>query len=172
MNAGKIVQLGIAAGDLRAARRIRFVADFIGTSTFLRGQVVRAGPGSGPLVIKLADGSEITATAGRNLRERATVTVAIRPEKLRIQATPEPAGDGRGTVLPARVATRSYLGARWQYQLAVADIIAKVESEDEFEEEVDVWLWIPNHGCAVFETDDAIAEPVPAERVLAAAAIS
>ena len=43
------------------------------------------------------------------VRDRAAVTVAIRPEKLRVQATPEGAGGESGTALPAKVAARSYL---------------------------------------------------------------
>jgi iron(III) transport system ATP-binding protein len=172
MSGGKIMQLG-PPREIYERPVDPFVADFIGTSSFLRGEVVRARPCGQALVIRLTDGSEITAVAGRRVRDRAAVTVAIRPEKLRVQASP-PGGGESCTALPAKVATRSYLGARWQYQLEVSGIVAKVETEEEFEEGTAVWLWVPTHGCVVFEADGAAGQNAPAttERALAAAAIS
>jgi iron(III) transport system ATP-binding protein len=173
MSGGKIVQLG-PPREIYERPVDPFVADFIGTSSFLRGEVVRAHPCGEVLVIKLADGSEITAVAGRRVRDRAGVTVAIRPEKLRVQATPEATRGESGTALPAKVAVRSYLGARWQYQLEVSDIVAKVETEEEFEEGAGVWLWVPTRGCVVFEADGEVGPPAAATagRALAAAAVS
>jgi len=152
MKDGNIAQLGTPR-EIYENPADAFVADFIGTTSFLKGTLGEAPGPKGAATVVLGEGIAIRATvakpfAGR-LRAGDKVVAALRPEKLRIVA-PDNDGSGDGSVVPATVLSRSYLGARWQYLLRVAAASVKIETEDEVDQE-SVRLWIPASGCLVFE---------------------
>lgn len=115
MSAGKILQIGDPRTIYNAPDN-RFVASFIGETNFLTG-VMEDGK------VALDGGGRIevdgTAMAG------ASVTVAVRPEQVRILAAEEP-----GT-LSATLTNWVYFGTDTHCHLALADgseVVARVQS--------------------------------------------
>jgi iron(III) transport system ATP-binding protein len=101
------------------------VAAFVGRCNFLRGTVEQA---DGRVSrVRLSDGGDLvsvdspaTVSAGQD------VTVAIRPEKLRIVPTDRPAG--AANALETVVLTSSYVGSRYEYDLKLGHHVVQVES--------------------------------------------
>jgi spermidine/putrescine transport system ATP-binding protein len=112
MSAGALLQVG-SPHEIYNRPVNRFVADFIGETNFLSGQVedgeVRIGSGD-HLAVHLSG-------------QTGAVTLAIRPEQIKIVA----AGSG----LTAKVVESTYLGTDTHYTLALSDdsrLIARVQS--------------------------------------------
>jgi iron(III) transport system ATP-binding protein len=98
MRDGRIEQRG-APGDVYRRPASRFVASFMGETNLVEGEVVSSdGAGS---VVRTTTGSIASATA--DLRAGSRVTLAIRPESLRL------AGGG---MISGRCTASSYLGER------------------------------------------------------------
>ena len=98
MSRGRIEQLG-APREIYERPASRFVTDFIGASTILRGRAVAADR------VVLATGLEVQVTTAAALRTGADVELAIRPERVQLAA-----GPGAGAV-EARVEGLVYQGA-------------------------------------------------------------
>jgi iron(III) transport system ATP-binding protein len=123
MNGGKIVQL---ADPHTVYRRPAdpFVADFIGSSNFLPG---------------------IVTEVARDLKVGDAVTVAVRPERIRIGSAP----DGPDNAYQVAVVESTFLGAR--------NLILVRAGEQEFRVEADAgpsggnsMIQIPTEACIVF----------------------
>jgi spermidine/putrescine ABC transporter ATP-binding subunit len=106
MNHGRIEQLG-APRDIYERPATRFVADFIGASTVLRGRAL---------------GADRVTVAGGTLRVQgaawaagAEVELAIRPERVRLASGP---GDN---VLDARIETLVYQGVQTEVTTRLGD---------------------------------------------------
>jgi len=106
MNAGRLEQLG-APRDIYAHPRTRFVADFIGASTVLRGRALAADR------VDVA-GAQLRV-AGVTLRAGADVELAIRPERVRLASA---SGDN---VVDARIDGLVYQGAQTEVTARLAD---------------------------------------------------
>jgi len=106
MNAGRIEQLG-APRDIYAHPRTRFVADFIGASTVLRGRALAADR------VAVAGGN--LRVAGVALRAGEDVELAIRPERVQLVSTP---GDN---VVDAHVDGLVYQGAQTELTARLTD---------------------------------------------------
>jgi len=107
MNRGRIEQLG-EPREVYERPATRFVADFIGASTVLRGRTVAAD--------RVAIGAATLRVAGgRPWPAGATVELAIRPERVLLAASP---GDN---VLDARVEGLVYQGAQTEVTARLAD---------------------------------------------------
>lgn len=101
MNLGRIEQLGSPA-DLYERPRTAFVANFLGTSNLLHGQV------EGPGAVRLEDGTLIAVdTAGTS----GSVAVGVRPEKVRI-------GEGSANTLSGTIRESAYIGVATQIVVA------------------------------------------------------
>ncbi len=107
MNGGRLEQLG-APREVYERPATRFVADFIGASTVLRGRAVAADR------VALAGGT-LRVAGARALPAGADVELAIRPE--RVQVAPGP-GDN---VLDARVEGLVYQGAQTEVTARLDD---------------------------------------------------
>ena len=101
------------------------VAAFVGRCNFLRGTVERR---DGRVArVRLADGGDVVAVeTPEQVSAGQDVTVAIRPEKLRIQPAGQ-AADGVNT-LRTTVLTSSYVGSRHEYDLKLDHHVVQVES--------------------------------------------
>ena len=55
------------------------------------------------------------------------VTIAIKPENLELLEVSDDHPEGECSRLDASVLSRSYLGARWQYQLDIGGVPARAE---------------------------------------------
>ncbi|WP_175411251.1 ABC transporter ATP-binding protein [Streptomyces sp. TRM64462] len=114
MNAGRVEQLG-APADLYDNPRSTFVANFLGTSNLIEGEVVEAAgevtvaAGGGKLRMPADRCAAATATGGRLL-------VGIRPEKITLahadDADAIPAGRNKVT---GRISDASFIGVSTQY---------------------------------------------------------
>ena len=108
MNHGRIEQLG-APREIYEHPATRFVADFIGASTVLRGRAVAADR------VRVAAGSTLRVAAGHTLPPGADVELAIRPERVRLAVAP---GDN---VVEARVEALVYQGAQTEVTARLDD---------------------------------------------------
>jgi putative spermidine/putrescine transport system ATP-binding protein len=106
MNAGRIEQLG-APREIYAHPRTRFVADFIGASTVLRGRALA--------VDRVAVAGAQLRVAGVTLSAGTDVELAIRPERVRLASAP---GDN---VVDAHVDGLVYQGAQTELTARLAD---------------------------------------------------
>jgi iron(III) transport system ATP-binding protein len=149
MNRGRISQLGTPQ-EIYDRPTDPFVADFIGSSNFLKGRV--EGEANGKVVVELQDGQKIAAMNNRRFPPGTDVLVALRPERLGLHAT-RPAGDGQN-VLQAKITGRSYLGARTLYQVDVGGTPLRVESDQLFEGP-QAWVEIPESTCVLFPAEGA-----------------
>jgi spermidine/putrescine transport system ATP-binding protein len=109
MNKGHYEQLGDPE-SLYERPSTRFVAGFLGVSNLLPGTV--SGHADGHALVRMADDTSVRVPAG--LVEGArTVSVGIRPEKLRLhEASAEP---GSGNHLRGVIRDASYIGVSTQY---------------------------------------------------------
>jgi ABC-type Fe3+/spermidine/putrescine transport system ATPase subunit len=108
MSAGRIEQLG-APREIYEHPATRFVADFIGASTVLRGRAVAADR------VTVAPGGVTLRVVGRALPAGGDVELAIRPERVRLASGP---GDN---VLEARIEGLVYQGAQTEVAARLGD---------------------------------------------------
>ena len=108
MSRGRIEQLGTPR-EIYDHPATRFVADFIGASTVLRGRAVAVDR------LAVAGDMSLRVVAGRALRAGEEVELAIRPE--RVQLAPGP-GDN---VLDARIEGLVYQGAQTEVTARLGD---------------------------------------------------
>ncbi|MGE5097977.1 MAG: ABC transporter ATP-binding protein [Betaproteobacteria bacterium] len=158
MNHGRVSQLGTPR-EIYDRPADPFVADFIGSSNFLKGRVVPPDPGThpgdaprgaspGPVTIELPSRQRIVALSGKPID--GDVLVALRPERLSIHAE-RPAANGEN-VLAAHITGRSYLGARTLYQVDVGGATLRVESDRLFDGS-EAWVGIPAASCVLFPSE-------------------
>jgi spermidine/putrescine ABC transporter ATP-binding subunit len=108
MSRGRIEQLG-APREIYDHPATRFVADFIGASTVLRGRAVAGDR------LAVAGDASLRVAAGRALRVGEEVELAIRPERVRLAPGP---GDN---VLDARIEGLVYQGAQTEVTARLGD---------------------------------------------------
>ena len=109
MHGGRVEQVG-PPNELYERPRTRFVADFLGTSNFLDMTVAIAGE---PALLRTTGGLaiEVPGLAGAAVGDQ--FTVAIRPERIRIDTSATSSACGR----PARVIDCSYHGDTQRFQV-------------------------------------------------------
>ena len=116
MREGRFVQVGEPL-EIYENPKSRFVADFIGNVNLFAGELVTDEPERCEIRTPEAlfhVGHGITGTLGMRL------SVALRPEKMRLQAGHAPGAPNQPNQLHARVAARAYLGSYTQYELELA----------------------------------------------------
>ena len=112
MSAGRILQIG-SPRDIYDSPAERFVADFIGESNFLKGEVVDA---SGVrATVRLSSGAEIPASLPQGFSPSGAVTVVVRPEHAQLVAA-----DGNAS-LRGTVENIVYLGTDTHFHLRLDD---------------------------------------------------
>ncbi|GHA85041.1 MULTISPECIES: ABC transporter ATP-binding protein [Streptomyces] len=119
MNGGRVEQLG-APADLYENPRTTFVANFLGTSNLIEGEVVSAGTkGAGTDIVVAAGGGRIRLSAGRcpaPVTSGGRLLVGVRPEKISLAHADEAESitDGRNRVT-GRIVDSSFIGVSTQY---------------------------------------------------------
>jgi len=151
MREGRICQTGTPQ-SIYASPTEPFVADFIGTSNFFRGQI--AGVGEGGAVVVNLEGADqgLKIKTGKSFAPGTPVTVSIRPEKVQVLDQSGGAAPPAENCMKAKVVDRIYLGARYRYRLKVDHMIVRMETEIELPTKT-VWILLPSDACAVFEAD-------------------
>jgi len=118
MDGGKVLQVGTPA-EIYEHPESRFVADFIGETNFLEGTLLDVTGGYGR--VRLADGCVLCAPLeGRAFSAGERVTVAVRPERVRLEAVEtilEDAPANGITQLKGTVAEVHYLGTDTRYHV-------------------------------------------------------
>ena len=115
LNHGKLIQEG-APAHLYEQPRTRFVADFLGKSNFLQGEVRESVPGG--FVIG-AGATRIVQAVAENHRpaQGSRVLLSLRPEKITLMAEQDEADN----VVEGRIAAWSYLGAGFGLNVETPD---------------------------------------------------
>lgn len=109
INQGRVYQVGSPL-EIYERPASRFVADFIGETNFLEGQVETVTAGQ---VVMIVDGAvRVNALSGRPVSPGQAVSVAVRPEKISLQR----AGGIRG-----RIEELVYIGTDTRYVVRLTD---------------------------------------------------
>ncbi len=142
MSEGRFLQVG-APSDVYETPATRFVADFIGNVNLMDGTLTDDHPDH--VVIECADckhyvGHGITGSEGM------AVTVALRPEKIRIGRQPLPPSDGEPTGglnrVKGTIKDMSYFGSFTVYHLALASgQILKISESNTHRHREDELTW-------------------------------
>jgi len=124
MDAGSVLQIGTPF-ELYDHPASLFVADFIGSSNLLPGDVVEGATGDGHVAVHTPAGI-VHGTAVGPLGPGTAVMVAVRPENLRLAD-----GAPLETTLPGIVALTQYLGSLIRYEVEMAGgIVVRVDVGD------------------------------------------
>ena len=167
MNRGRYEQLG-EPEVLYERPTTRFVAGFLGVSNLLPGTV--EGEDDGYAAVRLADDTRVRAPRAM-VGERATVSVGVRPEKIRLHPTDVEPPSGHNQ-LTGVVRDASYLGVSTQYQVEARGgaTITVYEQNVERATKAELWApgedvrlaWSPDHTFVVTEDAAPAAIPSPA----------
>ncbi|PTQ13228.1 ABC transporter ATP-binding protein [Sphingomonas oleivorans] len=145
MNKGSVVQLA-SPQEVYTRPSGAFVADFIGSSNFLRGRMKHRNSDGGAEVI-LEGGLQIRTIWAPEVQEGSDVLVAVRPEHIRLAAARPAANDTN--LLTGRITGRSYLGARYQYALEAGGTSIAAETEDSLDRPEVYATFEPEHAVVV-----------------------
>jgi len=145
MNGGKIVQLADPQ-TIYERPADSFVADFIGSSNFLPGIVAEAGDTAVRVRLTgLPDLPPLVAPTARALRIGDAVTVAVRPERIRIGSVP----DNPVNAYTVTVVESMFLGARKMILVRAGEQELRIEA-DAGPSSGDAIVQIPMEACIVF----------------------
>ena len=115
MHAGKVLQVG-SPTEIYERPNCRFVADFIGETNFLDGVVQEQ---RSDMVTVLVDGSlPVIVQSSETLRQGSQVTVAVRPEKIRLQPHPPRGGVN---AFPCQVEQVVYVGTDTRFLVRLSE---------------------------------------------------
>ncbi len=128
LDKGRLVQVA-APRELYERPNSRWVAGFVGDINLIQGQVVQIQ--SGTLTLKTAEAGTIVALTKNDLVPGMTITIAIRPEKIRISG--EAASGAGGNALRGELVEIGYLGSSSVYtvRLTFGGILRVVQSNFE-----------------------------------------
>jgi spermidine/putrescine transport system ATP-binding protein len=116
MSQGRVQQIG-TPGEIYEEPESRFVADFIGETNFLAGEVVET---MGDLArVRTPFGAEIVA-AQKGVSGPGPATLSLRPEKIGLEE------QASGTVLTGTVRSRNYMGGYTHYTIDAAGVPLRV----------------------------------------------
>ncbi|HET7678471.1 MAG TPA: ABC transporter ATP-binding protein [Candidatus Limnocylindrales bacterium] len=127
MHDGRVLQEGSPA-ELYNEPRSRYVAGFLGQSNFIAGRVVEGGPS---LAIATPGGLRVLARRPVGLEAPAAgaeVTVAIRPERIRLLGAAGEGAAAEANALVGRVTHATYLGDQVEHRVqvdGVGEIVAR-----------------------------------------------
>jgi spermidine/putrescine transport system ATP-binding protein len=167
MNRGRYEQLG-EPEVLYERPTTRFVAGFLGVSNLLPGTV--ESEDGGYAAVRLADDTRVRAPR-LMVGNRSTVSVGVRPEKIRLHATDVEPPSGHN-LLTGVVRDASYLGVSTQYQIEARGgaTITVYEQNVERATKAELWApgedvrlaWSPDHTFVVAEDAAPAVVPSPA----------
>jgi spermidine/putrescine transport system ATP-binding protein len=125
MNHGKVLQIG-SPTEIYERPNCRFVADFIGESNFLEGNVIAVNGDYATL--ETSDGVRLRGLQPRAVTVGSPATLSIRPEKARLKPVQEAGDIPNENALPVKVERINYIGSDTR-------IIVRLNNERTF----DVW---------------------------------
>lgn len=150
MNRGRVEQLG-RAEELYERPRTAFVANFLGSSNLIEGTVLSV---NGHEATVQTEHGPLSTTHGAGLRPGQSVTLSVRPEKLRMERDDLAVGNE----IRARVDDIVYTGAENQYllqaggqQLVAFQLNADIGADEDFDYDEQVALYLPPDNLVVLE---------------------
>ncbi|TPW76004.1 ABC transporter ATP-binding protein [Schumannella soli] len=117
MNHGRIEQMG-SPQELYELPRTAFVANFLGQSNLLTGEVVTS---SDEVTVVDVAGSRLAVPTARAQRTSGTVTIGVRPEKLLLVTDAPTPTPGVNVIGPGRITDTSFAGVSTQYVVEFPD---------------------------------------------------
>ena len=127
MDAGRFVQIGTPT-EIYEYPQTRFTANFIGTINMFEGTVVREGGG---LALDCADlPSRLALPEHFDGGEGQRITLAVRPEKIRMSKTPADEG-GDVASLPGKVQDLAYMGNLSIYRVEVGRTVVQITAPNQ-----------------------------------------
>ncbi len=126
MDSGNVVQVGTAEVIYEKPAN-RFVADFIGTTNFVEGEVVKVDPETGETVIRTGFDEKLRCRTAdvSTIAPGQKVSASIRPEDVEIFAS---APEDRANVCKGTVAHKAYLGNFLYFFINVAETMIRVQA--------------------------------------------
>src|SRR5690349_3990290 len=115
MNAGRVEQVGTPV-EIYDRPQTRFVADFIGDTNIFRGQRVTLDKGAG---IAVGNGVVLALPAGSGIADKVSLSVALRPEKIRLSAGASRPAIADGTSAKGTIESTNFLGGAVLYRVAL-----------------------------------------------------
>ncbi len=115
MNKGRIEQMG-APEELYELPRTVFVANFLGKSNLFSVDVVE---GSDQAIHTDLLGTRITVPRSRSERDSGSITIGVRPEKLRLHRQAPVDLTGQNVLGPGRITDVSFIGVSTEYTVEV-----------------------------------------------------
>jgi spermidine/putrescine transport system ATP-binding protein len=115
MNQGRIEQMG-SPRELYELPRTAYVANFLGQSNLLAGEVVT---GTASTVTVDVGGARVALARSRARRTSGRVLVGVRPEKISLSAAEPAPSPGVNVLGPGRVVDASFSGVSTQYRVGV-----------------------------------------------------
>lgn len=126
MDQGKVVQIGRPA-EIYSTPSTKFVAGFMGTTTFIHGKVTET---TGERIAVQTDSGLSIQGKGRQLAAGDEVDVAIRPENIKFLTSPADLREQRkGNTFEARITRASYVGELVDYQLDLKGSLLRAKGE-------------------------------------------
>jgi iron(III) transport system ATP-binding protein len=157
MSGGRMLQVGTPK-EIYETPVTAEVAAFVGRCNFLEASITGL-TGSGALVSLAANGQSLTVDTKMNVQVGQTVTVAIRPERVRVCALDEDEARSGVNRLVADVLTVSYLGSRYEYDLKLGDHVVQVVC-DRGGLTGPVRLAVEPAACLLFHEADELSEDI------------
>ena len=117
MRGGRILQLGTAQ-QIYEQPATRFVADFIGETSFLEGTLL--GHADGLATVGLPAGTVVRARCTGTWAEGSAAAVAIRPERIALLPTADGPAEAGENGLEGRIEDAVFSGATIQYRVRLA----------------------------------------------------
>jgi putative spermidine/putrescine transport system ATP-binding protein len=112
MNRGRVIQVGTPL-EIYDRPASRFVSDFIGDSNLIEATAERVA--GGRVELRAGDGTSLTAAAADGVAAGQRVTLAVRPERVRLLGDGEPAP---ANVLPGTIDSVNFQGDSILYRVA------------------------------------------------------
>lgn len=129
LHEGRLVQVGSPA-EIYNRPGNRFVAGFIGLTSFVEGTIVRQDTAQGYVVVRTRDGLELRARSDV-LQPGQEVTVAIRPEHIELYTETPAARAAEANFLTGKVLRGAYLGDVVDYRIRVGEWILRAHAGTE-----------------------------------------
>ncbi|MBE1536946.1 ABC transporter ATP-binding protein [Actinomadura algeriensis] len=157
MSEGRLVQVGPPHEIYQEPATVG-VASFVGRCNFLPGRLASV-TGTGAEVVLDCNGQTVR-TRPADLPAGSSVTVAVRPERLKVLAGGR-AAEGDANVLRGEVVTGSYVGSRHEYEVRVGDRLVQV-STGRPGLTGELSLIADPEVCLLYPSDDAVPADVEA----------
>jgi iron(III) transport system ATP-binding protein len=140
LHEGRLIQVG-SPEDIYNRPGNRFVAGFIGLTSFMEGTVARLDDARGHVVVKTKDNLEVRARAS-GLKPDQKVTLAIRPEHIEICRDETTPRSPEINWLEGKVMRGAYLGDIIDYRIQVSDWILRAHAGTDRVLNPDERVWV------------------------------